>query len=384
MGGQDTPAIKVQIINGLNDKIKTINDNLTSIVNNAISTNTTQTTNTIANQIIADTIADANVNSSNAGGNFLLGDQSASENSVNQITQEITINAVNFAIIRILQDRDSMLRLGNNISSSVISQINSNNEARENLQTLSKIKTQVQNQGGPEQFVNFIMNQKVGPILFGNSINKQTDITNAINELINNTVITETSFTNIINTSINTKINMAATATCDFSVTAVNWLEFNSINTSENARFNDRQTININSFNKCFIDLKIGNAISDNILGNIKFITSNNTISNSSSNDLVVTAKPPTTNPPSTNPPSSNNNILYISLGVGGLIVFLILIFFLTRDGHDDDQYGGASNNLYLYATLFALFLFISTKSITMCGLILFGFVFFILYSVLY
>jgi hypothetical protein len=42
-------------------------------------------------------------------------------------------------------------------------------------------------------------------------------------------------------------------------------------------------------------------------------------------------------------------------------------------------QYGGSSNNLYLYGALFALFLFISTKSIRICGLILFGFVGYIL-----
>jgi len=366
MGGQDTLTIKEQIMYKLNEKINTINTNLNEIVNNAISRNTTQTTNTIVNELQRE------IKSTTDALNLIVGNITASQQATIRIMQQIEARVTNIAIIRILQD--GMEELGNNISSSVISEINSNNEARENLEILSKISKQVENQGSSEEFVNYIIAETVEPILLGNSINKEIDITSAINELINNTVITETSFTDIINTTINRKISTRASATCNFNVTAVNWANFNSIKAADNASFNAIQNIELDVFNQCIIDLNMGSAIADDILKDIKFPISNNNISNSTDSNIEKTINP-TTAPPSSN----NNNILYISLGVGALVVFLILIFFLMSGDNNYYQYGGSSSNLYLYAALFALFLFISTKSITMCGLILLGFVGYIL-----
>ena len=391
MGGQDTVTIKDKIKTEMDNKVNTVKTNINTIVNNSI-TNTVNTT--VAN--IVESESDATVNTNIVGLNMIgvTGDQSASKGGQINVTQSIDIKATTNAIISIIQNPNAINNIGNDIAK----KINNDVTARTNLETLAKISKQTKDAGGPEEFVNNIMT-KISNYPNKNDPNIENNIKDSVNTTIQNTIINETDITNTVNTSITNKTKQTSAASCNFNVQAMNtYLVNGQMKVSNQGEIDPTQIINIESLNKCLINLEMGNAITNNLSNNLTFRSSSST-----TNTNLLNTNPNTTNPTTTNPTTvtltpttkvaieTNNNIIYISLGVAGLIIFLILIYFITsrRSGRHDnyeEQDGGSNinlyNNLYLYATLFTLFLFISSKSITMCGLILVMFASFVISSI--
>lgn len=395
MGGVniDIHVARRQVVNEINLKISNINESITNIVNQTTTNITTELINTQKASVNTSLVCQ---NAIRVGGSII-----ASNNSNVSIEQTCDMKVENQAIINIVQSPTNMTGLANALANSVNQQIATDQAKQTAVNTLAKISKQTQDAGGPDQLIDKIMRDTVIPMM--NAGNGQEDIRNSINLNIENTNIDTTNITNIINTSINTKITNAASASCGLDVGGANELEVDDdIAALNNGNINLKQAVSITAFNKCFIDLKMGDSITDGVLNNAKFANLPMTTfaTNSTTRPGTITTRPGTTTIPGTTlsgttlsgtttrpgttlsgttPAPSNNNILYISLGVGALVVFLILIVFLMKGGNDDDQYGGSSNNLYLYAALFALFLFISSQSIRMCGLILLGFVGYIL-----
>ena len=415
MGGQDTPEVRqrivTQVTNELNVKISTITQTITNIVNQTSTSVTTEVVNTASGSVDTNIVCS---NELNVGGSIV-----ASGHSSINVAQTCDMKVENQAIISIVQDTSSMNSLGSEIASKVNEQIQSGN-AKNDVNTLAKIAQQTKDAGGPEQLITKMLNDTIMPMMMAGS--SESDIRNTININIENTNITSTNISNIVNTAISAKISNAASASCNLNVQGSNQTDVaGSIISTDYSNINIKQSVSIDAFQKCMIDLKMGDAIKDKILDGKTYTipkiptnsppttnpTTSLTTKPNSTTSLTtkpnpttsLTTKPidsvtPTTvsNSPTsglvsltTNPATSesNNNVLYISLGVGGLVVFLILIFFLTRKSNDYYQQGGGLNecNLYLYAALFTLFLYISSKSVTMCGLILIAFVSFVIYS---
>jgi len=388
MGGVniDIHVARRQVVNEINLKISNINESITNIVNQTTTNITTELINTQKASINAELICENRIR---VGGSIV-----AANKSNLSIEQTCDMKVENQAIINIVQSPTNMTALANSLANSVNQQIATDQAKQTAVNTLAKISKQTQDAGGPDQLIDKIMRDTVIPMM--NAGNGQEDIRNSINLNIENTNIDTTNITNIINTSISNKISNAAEASCNLNVAGSNELDVeDDIASLNDSNLTIKQAVSITAFNKCFIDLKMGDSITNGVLNNAKFanlpmatFATNSTTTRPGTTTTTrpgttTTTRPGTTTTTTTtrpiSPTSSNNNILYISLGVGALVVFLILMFFLMRGGDDDDQYGGSSNNLYLYAALFALFLFISTKSITMCGLILLGFVGYIL-----
>ena len=385
MSDQSISVIKDKVEIQIGDTIKRINNTLTHIVNDSI-TNTVNKT--VSN--IVESSTSVNVSSSTAGLNMIDidGGQSASGGGKINIDQDIKIKATNEAIIKILQNPIGISSMGNDVATETNNKINADPATKEQVTTLAKISKKTKDSGGPEKLIDNIVNTLPNLSTTSNDANLDKTITNSINIYINNTIIDETDITNIINTSITSKTKQTSAASCNFNVTAINNYKLSgSMKASTEGEIDISQSINIESVSKCLIELQMGDAITNTLLQNVKFKSSSSTTNSTNPTNPIVgsPSSSPTTSVASS---ESNNTILYISLGVGGLVIFLILIFFLTSGGSKrrdnyKEQYGSGDinvyNNLYLYAALFILFLFISSKSITICGLILVIFVTFVL-----
>jgi hypothetical protein len=412
---------------------KSISTQLNTVINNTtknLSKVTSETSTDISTEMVQEQKAKIDV-SVGALNSTDLSNLNMSGKSRLSIDQSADIKAENEAIIKIVSDASAMQTLGNSMAADIINKTKQDAELKSQMDTTAKIAELTKNSGGPEGMLTKLADSAVAIVdsLTGKATDKEVDTTiqTTLNQTINNTVINETVIENKIKTAISNKMKQAAEATCSMNTSAANVIVGKDITLSDSANASLKQTVSITAFNKCLIDLNMGAAIVNEVMGSYKFTAHSDTDQTGKSEAEQTTVADVSTTVIQDSAIMDTigkffemmDAIKWVILGIVGIIVIaIVMIIFKTTgsssssnsnsnnddsdgdDGDDSDsnkkkesdneenddddnddnddkkkkQTGGALfgiDKFYLYAGLISFSLYLYNRSIKLCGVFL-------------
>jgi hypothetical protein len=180
-----------------------------------------------------------------------------------------------------------MAKLADKVANDVNNKIKNDSAAKAALSQAAKIADFQKSAGGPEAMLDSVTNMVSGLTGGGNS-KSDTEIENTIRTTINNRTVNQNDISNIVKNRIETSMKQAASATCNMDTTGQNAIDVDKITAlamaGKSADVTLKQSVSIKAFNKCFIDLKMGQGIINDI-GIDKSFTAKSETSNTNKTD---------------------------------------------------------------------------------------------------
>jgi len=419
MGGKNESEVKSMIRNEISNEINNKTVNISTVVNSSV-TSVTQSIKQKAEAEVSTSTVISNV--SNLKGITIKG-----PGSVVDLSQDAKGKVVNEAIIKIISDASELKKMGNDISDKIKNNLDSNQAAKQDLESLSKIGEFNKKSGGPEGMVDTLATMVSGMLsnITGTSSSNTstTEIINSIKSTINNETINQNEINNTINTSVSSMMEQMAQAKCNITTTGKNEFNFENIDVLDGGVLKQAQTLNIEAFNKCIIDLNLGSKISTNLTNGFQTDLSNSLTSGQTTDQKSInTADITKTNEDGSAIMNSVDNLVdtagsvvtsVTGMGmfvIGGIILFLFIVFAIIiaggskgssseeyndsdekggqrdsderdgqresdeRRGRDDSEEltgGGMNGNIYLIASFVSMLILIANKSLPLCGVLL-------------
>lgn len=400
MGGKSESEVKTIIQNELSIEIESKTKNINNIsrtVMNEVSQNIKQS-------------AEASVSSSTTGSNIMTGNSLVVTGGASvDINQDAKVKSVNQAIIKIISDASSLQKLGNDIADSIANKVSTDQQAKQDMEALSKIGEFSKKSGGPEGMVDTIagMVKDMMKNITGSNDSQTTEIKNTIKSKLSTEVVNENLINNTIKTATKTTMEQMAKAKCDFNTTGQNIIDYKDIiATGDGTKLKLNQSVSIEAFNKCLVDLNLGSKIASDLTNGFKTTTTTDT-TNTQKNDQDQKTNNDISKTDIKESAIMNSFDKIVNtvgglanswmLIVGGITLVIVLIIgylfysgrvstenlsvlmpyasssnIITEETDDiEDQEGGGSNELYLLFGLGALSYFMSYASIPLCGLLL-------------
>ena len=392
MGGKNVSQIKTQITNELSAEIRNTTTNINRITNSS----TTELTQSIKNT------AEASVNVSNGSFNETdINEIIVEAGGTANINQTIKLAAVTNALVSILTDTSQLQSNINDLTDKIKTKIENDQQLKQDVNFLAKVGSYSSNNGGPEAMAEALAGvvdsfiKTVGGTT--NSNVTETEVRNLVKTTINNEVINENEVNTKISTSIKNSMDQLGTGSCTVDTTASNTLRSRKLLIGPGGTFNFNQTLDISSFTSCIIELKLAANMASELTNKFVVDTSSDSGNNQGGNTTgSLSGGSETVNNKTSSIADAFNNLvnnigdvagswIYIVGGVIGLIILIIAAVFLipmmgsskksnNNNDDDDNSYqrgGGINGNIYLLASLIAIFILIANKSLPLCGVLL-------------
>lgn len=259
--------VKKKIESEISTTIQNITENITTVVN--------ETTNEVMTSMVQEMKAEINV--SVAAGNTLRAKNITALGSDVDIKQDASVQAENEAIIRIVSDASAMQKLADKVQNDVNNKLENDSAAKASMKQVAAIADTQKQAGGPEQMVDSIMKTVDGMVkglsqIGGGSSDSnisETTIKNKIKTDILNKTTNRNDIKNIVKNRIENSMRQAAEAKCNMDTTGNNAIDVDNIIAlaldGQRGSFKIAQAVSIKAFNKCFIDLKMGQGIVNDI-----------------------------------------------------------------------------------------------------------------------
>ena len=259
--------VKKKIESEISTTIQNITENITTVVND--------TTNETMTSMVQEMKAQINV--SVAGGNTFRAKSIVAQGSDVDIKQNADIQAENEAIIRIVADASAMAKLADKVANDVNNKLENDSAAKASMQQVAAIADAQKQAGGPEQMVDSIMKTVDGMVkglsqIGGGSTDtniSETTIKNKIKTDILNKTTNRNDIKNIVKNRIENSMKQAAEAKCNMDTTGNNAIDVDNIVAmaveGQRGSVKIAQSVSIKAFNKCFIDLKMGQGIVNDV-----------------------------------------------------------------------------------------------------------------------
>ena len=259
--------VKKKIESEISTTIQNITENITTVVN--------ETTNETMTSMVQEMKAEINV--SVAAGNTLRAKNITAMGSDVDIKQDASVQAENEAIIRIVSDASAMQKLADKVQNDVNNKLENDSAAKASMAQVAAIAETQKQAGGPEQMVDSIMKTVDGMVkglsqIGGGSSDtniSETQIKNKIKTDILNKTTNRNDIKNIVKNRIENSMRQAAEAKCNMDTTGNNAIDVDNIVAmaldGQRGSIKIAQAVSIKAFNKCFIDLKMGQGIVNDI-----------------------------------------------------------------------------------------------------------------------
>ena len=403
MGGKTESEVKTIIKNELSLEISNKTQNISSISKTAITD--------ITQNIKQSAEASISTNTSLANTSQISGMKISGPNTKVDITQDAKAKAVYEAVIRIISDATALQQMGNQVADTIVNKVQSDQAAKQDLESLSKIGEFSKKSGGPEGMVDAIakmVGDMTKSVTGGSSSEKSTtEITNSIKTKLNNETINQNTINNTIKSSVSSQMEQMAKAKCDLSTDGKNVIDWKDVGVTDGANFKYIQSLNIESLNKCLIDLNLGAKIASDLTNGFKTESTSQTETKQTSTQDAKAETDVTKQVIQESAIMNTIDGIVSTVGglmgswifiVGGIILLVVLVVgylfasgAISMDdfakftpagaaaglagdilGSDDEQDGGGMNSkIYLLAGLVALLILIARKSIPLCGVLI-------------
>lgn len=420
MGGKSESQIKQQITNEMSMEITNITKNINNVTNSA----THELSQDIKNK------AEAKVEIVTSGSNIVrMGKVSITGKSKVNIEQDMKVVAVSNAFIKILTDTSQKQDTINNMADKIKNKIDNDANLKQDVDFLAKVGKSSSDNGGPEGMVNALADT-VKTLLSSvsgssSSSNSETNIRNTIKTKLNNTTINETNTSNTISTSIKNSMEQLGEGVCKQDTAGLNLVDVADLSVGSYGEFNVDQKMDISSFSSCIIDLQLGSKLVSALTNDFKLDIGSDTTTKTSSaqtGKVDIDAKDVIKKESSVMKSVDNlvgevgkvvNKVIETGGGImqswvyiiGGVIFLIIIIIggsLFSMGGssksveyspnnnnnndvdedvdededNDNDDYkkqkgGGINGNIYLFASFIAIFMLLSSKSLSLCGVLL-------------
>jgi len=251
----------------ISTSITNITENITNVVNN--------TTNETMTSMVQEMKAQINI--SVGAGNTLRSKNIVASGSDVDIKQNADVQAENEAIIRIISDASAMQKLADKVAADVNNKLANDTAAKASMAQVAAIADTQKQAGGPEQMVDSIMKTVDGMVkglsqIGGGSSDtniSETEIKNKIKTDIINKTTNRSDIANIVTNRIQNSMKQAAEAKCNMDTTGNNTIDVDNIVANaiagERGSIKIAQAVSIKAVNKCFIDLKMGQGIVNDV-----------------------------------------------------------------------------------------------------------------------
>ena len=422
-GGSDKEDTKTLIKNTIDTEIKTRTENLNKLVN--------ESSTIISTEMVQKAIATV-INETSGANIISAGVIRIGKKAKVKFGQNADVKATNDAILKIVQDATSMQQLGNKMASDIANKVQTDQQAKQNLDALAKIGELTKSAGGAEGMLNSVTKALDSGIksITGAKTEKTTttEISNALKTMMDTVTINSTNIQNIVKTEIKNKMEQAAEGSCKALTSASNIVNIGNLTVDEEGEYESMQAVTIESFNKCLIDLNMGTAISNKLTADFSSKSTSDT-SNKQASDSAVKADNAivketiqesaimdsvdnTVNKVADTVDNAVNKVtdlagsyIYI-IGAIVLVVIIGSIYLISKflpsftfastpeysdntdntdntDNADNVEQEGGENilfglnnpninsNIYLFAAITAMIIFSSRKSIPLCGVFL-------------
>ena len=278
--------VKKKIESEISTTITNITENITKVVN--------QTTNDTTTKMVQETKASVKIQNQLA--NVIKSKNITAIGSSIDINQDASLQAENLAIISIVQSASAMADLANKVAADVDNKLKNDSAAKASMAQVAAIAETQKQAGGPEQMVDSIMKTVDGMVkglsqIGGGSTDtniSETEIRNKIKTDILNKTLNQNEITNIVTNTIKNEMTQAAEGSCNMDTSGQNTLDVDNIVAlaiaGERSDIKIKQTVSLKAFNKCFLDLNMGNAIV-NKMGIDTSMTAKSETANTSSTD---------------------------------------------------------------------------------------------------
>lgn len=398
MGGKTESQVKQTVKNRIDATVKNETKNITNVIN--------ESTTSITNNMVNEAAATIEIGT-NAGNDAEIGTIIAKGGSSVNIEQNAKVEAQNKAIIKIVMSAESMTKLGNDVIADVTNKSKSDASAKASMEALNAIGEKTKKAGGPEQMLDSVT-KMVGDTLKGmtqsltggssSSIN-ETDIENSVKTQLINETYNENNIKNSISTVISNSMKQAAEAKCNLNTSATNKLKIADILAMDQGKVNVKQDVSVKAFNDCFIDLNMGNKVSDALTNGYKVESVSETTSTAKSDQEQKTKTDAAKETVQESAVMNSVDNLVNTAGsvftgsfmiIGGVILAVILVvgglfgsgalkisdFTGLPGGSDDDEQEGGGlmgidGKIYLYSGIIALTIMVGRKSLPICGALL-------------
>lgn len=422
MGNKSEKEIRTMISNEINVQIKNYTENINNIFN--------QTTTKISTDMVNEAVAKIDIKTITS--NLLKAKDITAVGSSISIEQQAQVQATNQAIISIVADQSKMNELANKIATDVANKSQNDQQLKASLDAVNKIGENTKNAGGPEQMVDKVMTALSDSIkaltgIGGSDSTKAiTDIKNKINTQITNETINKQDVKNIVENVVTSNFKQAAEAKCDLNTDTNQTIDIGNLTAlalqGKSADINIKQSVSATAFNTCLIKMEMGQKVTDKLMNGYEFKSASDT-TNTTKVDSGLKAESEITKKTEQESAimKSVDNLVDKATGlmgswvyiVGGVILVAVIgVIFLfgsgaispsdftpmgqaanafkggfTEELADTLQQGGSflpkfnEGNMYLYVAILALFLFVYSKSIPMCGVLLAVLVGYVIYT---
>jgi len=423
MGNSERTIVSTMVQNTINMKIKNATTNIMRQINEY---NTSITTSMVATAS-AEAAINVDVRNEASLGKIVMNDDTTFD-----VTQNAEAQAQTTAVMKIVSEQSALNELSSKLATQIMNSLANKTDASADLKTLAATNKSTSDGGGPEGMLKSITGalEKIGSS--GQNIT-ETIVENVINQTIENTTINENEIRTKIDSTLNTSMTLEGLASCKLNTIGGNKLTIDEIEAGGKAKFKLTQALNIKSATNCFQDLNLGAKIAtslaaDQYTGVISETSNENRAGASSTAEASTTDK----NESKSGIMGFLNNLvdtignvigggqlMIVAIVIGIVIVLVVgVVMIMPSSGgssergppmrgppmrgppmrgppmrgppmrgppsSDDEQDGGGvfdPCNLYLYGALFTTFLFVYSKSITICGVMLALFIGFVIYS---
>ena len=273
MGGGNSKSsevrttIKKKVTAEISLTIKNITENINRVSN--------ETVNEVVTNVVQSTAAD--IKTSTSCSNLLKAKNIVATGSTIDINQSCDVQAENAAIIKIITDSSSMTALSQKVADGIDTKVKNDTAAKSSMDQLAALTEQQKLSGGIESMIekitdtaqNMMSTSMAGQIMSSQNDKKITDVENDITSRIKQDILNKTvnqnDISNTIKNTVKNSMDQAAKATCNLDTTGGNSIDADNIIAAALAgqagNINIKQSISLKAFNKCFIDLNIGNKI---------------------------------------------------------------------------------------------------------------------------
>jgi len=325
MGGKQSKVTEMDIRNEINMEISNSNKNLTKIMNDTI--------NKVSTEMISETTSE--ILQSTTGSTVLeIGHIKQKGKSKININQQVSVKAINSAVMKIVQSNEAMTKLATNFQESIVNKIKNDNEMKAELEAINKIKQLEKDAGGIESLVRNVMDtaNKVMQSVTGTSTKEEvkTKIKNQMGLKIKNETLNSNEIIKKVENAISNAMKNISKQTCKFDTRGESIIRIAGIEQSDNSEVTIGQSIAVEAFNKCIIDTMNTNGIVQDI-SNVGFTSSASDTSNTNkqagklkADNTIIKEK--------INETAFNflgefkNIILYAIIGIGCIVALVIVI----------------------------------------------------------
>jgi hypothetical protein len=423
MGNKSEKEVRTMISNEINVQVRNYTENISNVFN--------QTTTKISTEMVNEAAAKIDIKTITS--NLLRAKDITAVGSSISIEQQAQVQATNQAIISIVADQSKMNELANKIATDVANKSQNDQQLKASLDAVNKIGENTKNAGGPEQMIDKVMStlgdaiKNLTGIGGSDSTKAITDIKNKINTVITNETINRQDVKNIVENVVSSNFKQAAEAKCDLNTDTNQTIDVGNLTAlalqGKSADINIRQLVSATAFNTCLIKMEMGQKVTDKLMNGYEFKSANDT-TNTTKVDSGLKAQTELTKKTEQESAIMNSvdNLVDKATGLlgswvyvlGGVVLIAILgVVFLVGSGavspSDFTPMGAATRafrggfteeladtltqeggnflpafnegNIYLYVAILAIFLFVYSKSIPACGVLLAVLVGYIIYQ---